>query len=342
MVPSLPIAALLAGLALLVFSAKYFVNGIARIAAVLGVSPVVIGMTVVAFGTSMPELVVNLLSASRGETALAFGNIVGSCSVNIGFVLALTAIYRPLRVETSIITREIPMLILSVAALMILSFDRFWNSGGNGGGDTVDRLGRSDGLILLLLFGVFLYYTVIYTLAARILEGGTSRSRDAFVEDFSRSDHSGKPGGMTGTILVTLAGLAGVSIGADWTVDGATALARSLGIADNIIGLTIVSMGTTLPELVTCILAAKHGNPDIALGNVVGSNIFNILAIGGGVAVIHPIQMPAGGWLDLAFVGALTAILLPIAIRSGKRIVAGEGVVFLLLYVGFLAYRLTH
>ncbi len=337
----MPLAALLAGLALLLISAKYFVDGIARIAAVLGVPPLVIGMTLVAFGTSTPELVVNLLSASRGETALAFGNIVGSCTVNLGFVLAVTAIFRPLRVETSIITREIPMLMLSVAALLILSFDRLWHAGGSGGGDAVDRLGRADGLMLLLLFGVFLYYTVIYTAATRLL----SRDRhapDGFVADVEqRENSSAKSSGMTATILVTLAGLAGVSIGADWTVDGATAMARAFGIAENIIGLTIVSMGTTLPELVTCIVAARQGNPDIALGNVVGSNIFNILAIGGGVAAIHPIELPPGGWIDLAFVGLLTVILLPIAIRSGKRIVRGEGAVFLALYLGFLAYRLT-
>jgi cation:H+ antiporter len=336
-------AALLAGLALLLISAKYFVDGIARIAAVLGVPPLVIGMTLVAFGTSTPELVVNLLSASRGETALAFGNIVGSCTVNLGFVLAVTAIFRPLRVETSIITREIPMLMLSVAALLILSFDRLWNAGGNGGGDAVDRLGRADGLMLLLLFGVFLYYTVIYTAATRLLSKDRPAA-DGFIEDVEQREEAGsaKPRGMTATILVTLAGLAGVSLGADWTVDGATAMARAFGIAENIIGLTIVSVGTTLPELVTCILAAKRGNPDIALGNVVGSNIFNILAIGGGVAAIHPIELPPGGWIDLAFVGLLTVILLPIAIRSGKRIVRGEGAVFLALYLGYLAYRLTH
>lgn len=336
----MPLLALLAGLAVLLISAKYFVDGIARIAAVFGVPPLVIGMTLVAFGTSTPELVVNLLSASRGETALAFGNIVGSCTVNLGFVLAVTAMYRPLRVEPSIITREIPMLILSVAALLILSLDSLWSASGHGGGDTVSRLGRSDGLILLLLFGVFLYYTVIYTVATRMIT--KDREPDGFVADIEqREQPAGRPG-LTATIVMTLAGLVGVSLGADWTVDGATAMARTFGIAENIIGLTVVSIGTTLPELVTCIMAARQGNPDIALGNVVGSNIFNILAIGGGVSVIHPVALPSGGWLDLAFIGVLTIILLPVSIRSGRRVTRGEGAIFLLLYLGFLAYRLTH
>ena len=336
----MPLLALLAGLAVLLISAKYFVDGIARIAAVFGVPPLVIGMTLVAFGTSTPELVVNLLSASRGETALAFGNIVGSCTVNLGVVLAVTAMFRPLRVEPSIITREIPMLILSVAALLILSLDSLWSASGHGGGDTVSRLGRSDGLILLLLFGVFLYYTVIYTVATRMIT--KDREPDGFVADIEqREQPAGRPG-LTATIVMTLAGLVGVSLGADWTVDGATAMARTFGIAENIIGLTVVSIGTTLPELVTCIMAARQGNPDIALGNVVGSNIFNILAIGGGVSVIHPVALPSGGWLDLAFIGVLTIILLPVSIRSGRRVTRGEGAIFLLLYLGFLAYRLTH
>lgn len=340
MFSSLPLVALLAGLALLLISAKYFVDGIARIAGALGVPPLVIGMTLVAFGTSTPELVVNLLSASRGETALAFGNIVGSCTVNLGLVLAVTAMYRPLRVEPSIITREIPMLILSVAALLILSLDSLWSASGHGGGDTVSRLGRSDGLILLLLFGVFLYYTVIYTVATRLI--GKGQEPDGFVADIEQREQPPSGQGLTATIVITLAGLAGVSLGADWTVDGASAMARTFGIAENIIGLTVVSIGTTLPELVTCIMAARQGNPDIALGNVVGSNIFNILAIGGGVSVIHPVALPSGGWLDLAFVGVLTIILLPVSIRSGKRVTRGEGALFLLLYLGFLAYRLTH
>jgi cation:H+ antiporter len=336
---------LLLGLAVLLAGAKYFVDGVAGIAASMGVPPLVIGMTVVAFGTSTPELVVNGLSAYRGETALAFGNIVGSCIVNVGLVLAVTAIVSPLRVEPSLITREIPMLLVGVSALLILTFDTVWYASGAGGGDTINRLAREDGLILLLLFAVFLYYTAIYTAANRALARWSNAREDAFVEevvgeqeDFSRSHTHG----LGKTIAITLAGLLGLSIGADWTVGGATAIARTLGISDNIVGLTIVSIGTTLPELAICILAARRGAADIAIGNVVGSNIFNILAIGGVVSTIRPVMVPDGGWLDLGFMALLTIVLLPIAIRSGRTVTRGEGAFLLCLYVAFLAYRLTH
>jgi cation:H+ antiporter len=310
------------GLALLLASANYFIDSIAAIAEAMGASPLVIGMTVVAFGTSLPELVVNVLSASRGETALAFGNIAGSCIVNTGFVLGVTAMVRPLKVESALITREIPMLIVAVAALLILTFD--------------GTLERTDGGMLVLLFGIFLYYTVIYSVAKRLIERG---SRDAFVEEVSASNIGHGGVGLRRPVLIGLAGLAGVSVGADWTVSGATGLARLVNMSENMIGLTVVSLGTTLPELITCVMAARRGNADIALGNVVGSNIFNILAIGGLVAAVRPVAVPAGGPLDLWCLAALTAVLLPVAIRSGQRITRGEGAFLFATYAAYLLFR---
>lgn len=210
-------ALFLGGLALLLTSAKYFVDGIARLAGALGVPPLVIGMTVVAFGTSTPELVVNGISASRGETALAFGNIVGSCIVNVGFVLAVTALVRPLKVEPSLITRELPMLLLAVAAFLALGSDRFLDRA------PADLLARADGIILLLLFALFLYYTAIYTVAKRLAGG----AEDAFVAEVrAELPPRRRDPGLAKDVAVTLAGLAGVSLGASWTVDGATGLAR--------------------------------------------------------------------------------------------------------------------
>jgi len=136
-------------------------------------------------------------------------------------------------------------------------------------------------------------------------------------------------------------GLAAVSFGADGAVSGATAMARGFGLSEAVIGLTVVSMGTTLPELVTCVMAARKGNSDIALGNVVGSNLFNIMAIGGLVAVVAPVGLPPGGMLDLLVMALLTIVLLPIAIRSGRTITRGEGAFLLALYVAYLVYRLT-
>jgi len=314
-----------AGLAVLLFSARYFVSAIASVASALGVSPLVIGMTVVAFGTSTPELVVNSVAAWRGETALAFGNIIGSCIVNVGFVLGVTALIRPLDVETTLITREIPMLWVAASALLILALDRPINRAG------ADLLSRSDGLILLLLFAIFLYYTAIYSAACRAIEGVRG------VED-KGEQFENRPAGRQ--LVIAALGLVGVSVGADWTVEGAVDLARAFRMPENVIGLTVVSIGTTLPELATCVIAARAGNSSIALGNVVGSNIFNLLAIGGLAAVLSPVAVPPGGQLDLAVMAVLSMLLLPLAIRSGRTITRGEGALLMSVYVGYLVYRI--
>jgi len=328
------IAFCIAGLTVLIIGAKYFIDGVALVAEAFGVPPLIVGMTLVAFGTSAPELVVNLLSAYRGETGLAFGNIVGSCTVNIGLVLAVTAMVNPIKVESAIITREIPMLIAGVLAFLVLGLDLALNGTGP------DALERADGLILLLLFSIFLYYTAIYAFAIKFLR---NRVPDALVQEVSSEQPLAvdRPRLTLLRCVTMLFGLAGLSFGADWTVDGATSIARLQGIPENIIGLTIVSIGTTLPELVTCIMATRKGNGDIALGNVIGSNLFNILAIGGLVAVVSPVPIPHGGHLDILFMAFLTCFLLPIAIRGGQTIMRGEGAVLLTCYAAFLAYRLA-
>ncbi|MBL8227102.1 MAG: calcium/sodium antiporter [Bryobacterales bacterium] len=334
--PLLASGLLAAGLALLLAGAKYFVDGIAALAEALGVPPLIIGMTLVAFGTSTPELVINSLSAYRGETALAFGNIVGSCTVNIGIVLAITAIVSPLKVEPSLITREIPMVWVAVCALLILGNDQRLAA------SATDAFSRADGLILLLLFAIFVYYTAIYSAAKRALTGTPEHGFIEQVEQEQREQQSEQPHrSLVRHGIFTILGLAGVSVGATWTVDGAVGLARVIGLSENLIGLTIISFGTTLPELATCIVAARRGNAAIALGNVVGSNLFNILAIGGVVSFIRPVAIPSGGHADLLFMALLSVVLLPVAIRSGQTITRGEGIFLLLAYLVFLGWRLS-
>lgn len=241
----LDIALLAASLALLLVTAKCFVEGVSGIAARLGVPEIVIGMTGVALGTSAPELVVNSLSALHGETALAFGNIAGSCLLNAGFVLGLTAVIRPLRVAPSIITREIPMLIVASLALLVLANDRLLNHAVED-----DAWGRSDGLVLLLLFSIFLYYT-----AREAISAGR---HDPFVEEVQEEAdrHTAEPAKPLWMLLaMTISGLIGLSLGAQWTVDFAVAIVQTLGVSQSVIGLTLVSFGTTLPELTTCIIA---------------------------------------------------------------------------------------
>lgn len=316
---------LAASLALLLVAARFFVDGISTIAERLGVPKIVIGMTMVAFGTSTPELVVNSISAYRGSTDLAFGNIVGSCLVNVGFVLAVTALIRPLKVEPSLITREIPMLILSVAAIVVLANDRLLN------GEVQNLWRRSDGLVLLLLFCVFLYYTVRQAISA-------GRS-DPFIAEVQHEVCRAKARDLLVQTLMTVGGFAGVSLGAQWTVEYAVNIARGLGISEAVIGLTVISLGTTLPELATCILAARRGDADIALGNIVGSNLFNLLCIGGIVSTIRPVPIPAEGQRDLLAMALLSVVLLPIAIRSGRMITRGEGAFLLAIFLAYLGWR---
>lgn len=322
----MPVAQFVVGLAALLAGARWFVGGVSAIAVALGVSPLVIGMTVVAFGTSTPELVVNLVSAAKGSTGLAFGNIVGACIVNVGFVLGLTSMIKPLRVEPSLITQEIPMMIVAALGLLALGSDSILD------GAPLNEWKRTDGLVLLLFFSVFLYYTTRQALAAR--------RTDTFIEEVGEQAERTVPRPLGQELGLMLVGLAGVSFGAEWAVEGAAQLARGYGISEAVIGLTIISLGTTLPELATCVTAARRGNPDIALGNVVGSNIFNILCVGGLVSVTRPVPIPAaGGQFDLLVMAILCVVLLPIAIRSGRMITRGEGFVLFASYVAYLGWR---
>lgn len=314
-------------LAVLLIAGRYFVKGVSGAASALGVPELVIGMTVVAFGTSAPELVVNTLSAWRGSTDLAFGNVVGSCIVNVGFVLAVTAMFKPLKVEPSLITREIPMMLVAVAAVILLGMDRAID------GAATARWTRSDGLILLLFFAIFLYYTTRHAISAR--------KTDAFIAEVGKEVETSAPDPIWRSIVYTLAGAIGLSLGAEWTVESAVAIARSFGVSETIIGLTIVSLGTTLPELTTSIVATRAGSPDIAVGNIVGSNIFNLLCIGGLVSVVRPVDIPAGGRYDLLAMALLCVVLLPIAIRSQRTITRGEGAFLFVVFICYYVLRLA-
>lgn len=314
------------GLILLLAGAKFLVDGVSAIARAAGVSPLVVGLTVVAFGTSTPEVVINGIAAYRGETALAFGNIIGSCAINVGFVLAVTAIICPLAVQPSIITREIPLLLLTVAALVVMSEDMRLTHA------AADSLSRADGLILLLIFCVFVYSIITQAL--------DKRSADAFVADVVEEERSVKDRATWVDFAMTLGGLIGVAGGGRMTVVGATGIAEAAGIPEHIIGLTIISFGTTLPELATSIIAARKGQSDLAIGNVIGSNIYNLLFIGGMVSTISPIPIPRGGELDLLVMAGLCVALLPIAMRQ-RKVTRGEGLVLLMTYLSYVIFRVT-
>lgn len=310
-----PILLTIVGLALLVKGADWLVDGASSIATKFGISAIVIGLTVVSFGTSMPELVVNLISSAQGNAGLAIGNIVGSNIANILLILGITAIITPLVLKKNTVWKEIPMALLAVVLVGIMANDVFIAQGGS------DVLDRVDGLVLLSFFIIFMYYTF-----------GISKAKGKGEEIKT------KPMG-TSIILLSV-GLIALFLGGKWTVDGAVAIAQNFGISDAVIGLTVVAVGTSLPELVTSIVAALKKQTDIAIGNAVGSNIFNVFWVLGLSSTIRPLPFTTENTLDVLFAIA-AAFVLFLVMFVGKRqtLYKWEGTLFVALYVGYTAFR---
>lgn len=308
------------GLVLLVGGGDALVRGAASLAGRFGISPLVVGLTVVAFGTSAPELAVNVTAALSGSGELSFGNITGSNIANIGLVIGVTALFSPVGMHRAVITREIPMMTLASLVALVMGLDLKL-----GDGAARDAFGTADGLVLLLLFCVFVYYTV----------NDAMRQRNVPKEE----QHPRVSLSMGTSILFTLLGLAGLGLGGNVTVRAAVEVARALGMSEALIGMTIVAIGTSLPELVTSLVSVVRGETDLAVGNVVGSNIFNLLFVLGITSVIAPVPLPAGGQFDLVFVTVLSMILLPLARNPKQAIPRVGGLLLFASYVGYLVYR---
>ncbi len=302
------------GLGLLVGGAELLVRGASSLAAAVGISPLVIGLTVVSFGTSSPELAVSLQSAIAGQPALALGNVVGSNIFNILFVLGVCALITPLFVQFQLIRLDVPLMIVISLILFGLAFD---------GG-----LSRFDGLLFVLGLVAYVTFTVVESRRANVLDAQTT-----LTDEVDRS-----PRGIAIAIGMAVVGLALLVLGAQWLVDGAISFARLFGISELVIGLTIVAVGTSLPEVATSVVAAMRGERDIAVGNVVGSNIFNILGILGITAAIAPIHVvPAAIGFDLPVMVAVAIASLPIFF-SGQVIARWEGAVLLGCYFSYVIY----
>lgn len=314
----------LIGIAILIFGGDALVRGASALAARLGVPPIAIGLTVVAFGTSAPELVVNLSASFNGTSEIGFGNVVGSNIANIGLLLGLTALIAPIAVHSTIIAREIPMMVLATLVAIALGLDAWF-------GDSTSAFSRGEGIALLLLFGVFMYYTL-----AEIIRGSSDGA--LAVESDAQS---GPTAGVGRSILFIIIGLAGLVVGGEMAVRGATGIAKTLGMSDVVIGLTIVAVGTSLPEMATSLIAARKGAVDMAVGNIVGSNIFNLLFIYGTTMTISPAPVPASGGIDLLVALAFAVALLVMAWTGNRRITRLEGLLLLLGYAGYTAYLLT-
>jgi len=313
---------LMVGMAALLAGANALVTGSSQLARGFGVSELVIGLTVVAFGTSAPELAVNGLAALAGDSAIAFGNIVGSNIANIGLIVGVAALIRPLPIHSSLLRRDLPMMLLAALVALFMGLDT--RAPGPGVFD------RREGFALLLLFAVFLGYNVV-EVAAR-------RGADALTLEAEQAAHGWGVRSLAWAVTLAAMGLTGLVIGGHLVVTNAVSLADRLAIPETIVGLTVVAVGTSLPELVTSLVATWKGQADLAVGNVVGSNIFNLLFILGATAVVAPVPVPQGGALDLEVMTGLSIALLA-ACMTRTIVERWEGGVLLLLYAVYLAAR---
>ena len=311
----------LLGFLLLIKGADLLVDGASAIARRFNVSDLVIGLTVVAFGTSTPELFVNIVASARGNTEIAIGNVLGSNICNVFLILGISAIIYPLTVSKGTVWKEIPFSLLAAIVLGLMANDRVID-----GGDS-SLLSRIDGLVLLAFFTIFLYYSFSI---AKAIDG-----MDEHVPVKSL--------GLAKSSLLVLVGLIGLTLGGKWIVDGAVAIANNLGMSESLVGLTVVAVGTSLPELATSAVAAYKKNVDIAVGNVVGSNIFNIFFVLGISSIIKPLPFQTKSNWDVAVVIA-ASLLLFLAMFTGKKhsLDRWEGIVFLFLYGGYIVFLIIN
>ena len=318
------IALCLLGFVLLYFGAEWLVKGSSSLARSLGVTPIVIGLTVVAFGTSAPELVVSLISSIKGKSMIAVGNVVGSNICNIALVLGLSALLNPIKSDPSVIRRDIPIMLGISLYLLVLSIN--------------NTLGRIEGATLFA--GIIAYTFFNYYLAKK--ENQKAGSGEMTAAIVSELEEIGYIASRSKQILLVLIGIVGVVGGAQMVVESAVFIMTELGVSEKFIGLTIVAFGTSLPELATSVVAAMRGEMDISIGNLVGSNVFNIMSVLGAASLVRPIPIPGGFfasglWIDY-LVMLFTSFLPWLLMRKTYTVDRKGGAMLLTCYVGYLVY----
>lgn len=309
---------LILGLVILIGSANILILGAASIAKKFNIPNLVIGLTVVSFGTSFPELIINLLAGYNGQSDLAIGNVVGSNTINVLLVIGISALIRPILVKSNTVKFEIPYSVLAMLVLLVLANDVFID------GTSRSVLSRADGFIFLTFFLIFMYYTFV-------------------VSKHSKNDdgHQVKEQVVWKSILLLIIGIIGLYFGGILIVDNATNIALKLGLSEGVIGILVIALGTSLPELATSAVAAYKGNSDMAVGNVVGSNIFNVFFILGISASLHPLAFSSSLNIDI-LVALFSSLLLFLFIftRKGKQIDRLEASIFLVLYGIYVVWLL--
>lgn len=306
---------LIGGLALILVGANALTDGSAAVAKRFGISDLVIGLTIVAFGTSAPELVISVLSAIDGSAEMSIGNVVGSNIFNVLMIIGCTALVLPIKVERSIMTNEIPLVILSALVLTFCANDVLLD------GASENVVSRTDGLVLLMFFLIFMRYTF-----AIAKSGADAGGADAAVKQM--------PGWKSAMFIV--GGLAGLIFGGQLFVDGASGIARAWGVSESVIDLTLVAGGTSLPELATSITAALKKNPGIAIGNVIGSNLFNLFFVLGCSATIVPLPMGNIGNFDMAVLVGSSVLFWLVGWFFRKRTITRlEGALMVACYVAY-------
>ena len=319
----LQVLLLIIGFALLYYGAEWLVKGSANLARSLGVTPIVIGLTVVAFGTSSPELVVSVISSIKAKSMIAVGNVVGSNICNIALVLGAAALFQPISSQPSVAKRDIPIMLAVSVYLLLLSMN--------------SQLGRIEGFTLFA--GVIVYTFMNYYWCRKEIKAEGNPGSDAIaseVEDIGYIESRAKQ------LMLVVVGIAGVVGGAELVVDSAVEIMTIIGVGEKFIGLTIVAFGTSLPELATSVVAAIRKEMDISIGNLVGSNVFNILSVLGAAALVRPIPIPGGFfqsglWFDYLVMMATSA--LPwLMMRRSPTISRGNGALLLSCYVGYLCF----
>lgn len=312
---------LLLGFLFLVKGADYFVDGSSSIATSLKIPSLVIGLTIVAFGTSAPEAAVSITASIQGQNEIALGNIIGSNIFNLLCVAGMSAFIKPLSVKKSILIKEFPFLVLSSILLLVLSDDLIFQQTQN------SILSTGDGLVFLMFFCIFMYYLLEVSLNSKNEALNSNNNYDTNIYKSTMP--------LSKSVVFSVVGILGIVIGGKLVVDCSSIIALNFGVSEKIIGITIVSIGTSLPEFVTSVVATSKGESDIALGNVIGSNIFNILFILGISSVINPIYIDNNLFLDIFIMIIVTIITYIFSIRK-KDINKFEGIILIIAYIAYM------